>query len=319
MASPSKTRKPKPKTPYKRIVQSYCVGCGEMKKIDNFYKSTNEKHKNKVLPFCIDCVESMNTKFIKKYGSIQAGIYFTCAEMGIAFIMRAYLDLEEELNVMTNEGKEVNNHFALYLSCLLEYTKRDKRLKIEDFGRSDLDLQDVKRLTSDLQSIKLERSNLETLWGKQYSDEQLAYLEYRFTSYTKDKILEEYEEMTYRNLCKAELDIYENEDIGEAMKRQNQCAKILKLDNFEGEKRKTLVEKTIESDIFLMEKEEPAEFYKDKGLYQDFRGIGKSWVLEILRPLKNLISGSKEYPVSSDEMFAFDEREKEIIANENGQ
>lgn len=296
-----------------KITESYCIRHGRMLDIDDFYKSPNPNHETKVLPYCKSCLQDICKKYIKKYGNIESAIYFTCAEIGVPFVKKAYDAFEERIE----RYKNVHNYFGNYLQSLYSIqTKADKE-KWTDFGASDIDLNDIKSLRKADKAIELERKELEVLWGKQYDSEQLAYLEYRFTAYTEGKILKEYEEMTYRNLCKAELDIYEDNEIDSAMKRQTQCAKILHLDSFEVERQKSLVEQMIESDIFMFEKEEPAEYVENKNLYKDFRGIGKTWVLEILRCVKNLITGSKEYPIEEGDLGYFNNTEKELEDEED--
>lgn len=301
------------KTTRSKIVTSFCARHGRMLNINDFYKSRNPNHENKVFPYCKECMRDISKKLIKKYGSIEAGIYFTCAEVGIPFTKKAYEVFEQKLNNKQN----INNYFGLYLQSLYPYATDAEKEKWTDFGASDVDLKDIKAIVPSSKNIDLERKELELVWGKKFDSEQLAYLEYRFNSYTEGKELKEYEEMTYRNLCKAELDIYLDIDIDNAIKRQIQCAKILHLDSFEVEKERTQIERIIESDIFMMEKEEPAEYYKDKELYQDFRGIGRGWLLEILRPLKNLIVGSKEYPVDNGDLENFDKKVAEALEKES--
>lgn len=296
-----------------KITESYCIGHGRILNIDDFYKSPNPNHENKVLPYCKDCVQKICKSYIKKYGTIEAAVYFTCAEMGIPFVRKVYQNFQERIA----KYKNVNNYFGNYLQSLYAIATKGEKEKWVDFGASDVDLKDIKSLQKAEKNIELERQELEIAWGKQYDSEQLIYLEYRFSAYTEGKILQEYEEMTYRNLCKAELDIYEDNDIESALKRQAQCAKILHLDSFEVERKQTLTEQMIESDIYIMEQEEPAEFYENKKLYQDFRGIGRSWVLEVLRPIKNLITGSKEYPIESEDLIDFDQEVDKLKAGED--
>ena len=61
----------------------------------------------------------------------------------------------------------------------------------------------------------------------------------------------------------------------------------------------------------MVEEEEPAEYYKNKGMYKDFRGIHKGWITTIMRPLVNLVTGSKEYNLDSDQASDYLERTEE--------
>ena len=146
------------------------------------------------------------------------------------------------------------------------------------------------------------------LWGDELSLDDLQYLEDRYAVYTEDKYLEPLQEQMYRNLCRAELDIHKNIDIDRAIQRQRTIAKDLGLDQFDKQQRQTEVERMIEYDIMLMEKEEPAEYYKEQEMYKDFRGINAGYIKEILRPVLNLITGSKEYKIDGEDAEKYMER-----------
>ena len=55
------------------------------------------------------------------------------------------------------------------------------------------------------------------------------------------------------------------------------------------------------------------EYYKNKGLYKDFRGIHASWIKEIKRPILNLITGSKDYDIEKEDAEEWVENNKEIL------
>ena len=74
-----------------------------------------------------------------------------------------------------------------------------------------------------------------------------------------------------------------------------QLMKTLKIDDFSNSKEMTMAEKIIEAQIAWMEEEEPAFHYKDLEKYKDFTGKENYMYNHVLRPLKNLLVGSKEY------------------------
>ena len=65
--------------------------------------------------------------------------------------------------------------------------------------------------------------------------------------------------------------------------------------------------------IWLLENTEPASYYKDKGLYQDYRGIHAGWIREIKRPILNLITGSKDYDIEKEDAEEWVENNKDIL------
>jgi hypothetical protein len=74
----------------------------------------------------------------------------------------------------------------------------------------------------------------------------------------------------------------------------------LKIANFEEVKQKSLAEQMIENQIYEIEKYEPCEAI-DREFYKDYCDIGKNWGKQILRAVKNLLTGSSEFPNINDD------------------
>ena len=72
--------------------------------------------------------------------------------------------------------------------------------------------------------------------------------------------------------------------------------KTLKLDNFTQKKEKTLTEQMLEHQIWEIENTEPCEC-EDLEKYKDFCNIEADWFKYVVSAVKNLIAGTKEYPL----------------------
>ena len=110
----------------------------------------------------------------------------------------------------------------------------------------------------------------------------------------------------YRDLAKAELrkrKTDESGDIQEIAKAQDSLNKqlaLLKLNNFKDNKQSD-TEKFIERMAWNIENTKPAEC-EDTQKYKDFSNFGINWE-DIMRTVKNLVSGSREYPdIPRDEL-----------------
>ena len=136
-------------------------------------------------------------------------------------------------------------------------------------------------------------------WGEQPNLEDYQFLEYRYSIYTDGIELSPSQETLYRKLCLAELSARRKESNGESSKEDTeQIMKLmtkLKIDNFEEKKDKTDIERILEKQIWEIENTEPAEMV-DKEEYRDYLDIEEDWGKHILRAVKNLIIGSKDYP-----------------------
>ena len=88
--------------------------------------------------------------------------------------------------------------------------------------------------------------------------------------------------------------------------------KTLGIDNFQNSHDMSMQEKIIEAQIAWMEEEEPAFHYRDLEKYKDFLGAETYWENHVIRPLRNLLTGSKEYTLkeTDDNIGALEEGQK---------
>ena len=288
--------------------ESFCIGCGRLYPIEDFYKSPNPQHALGVQPYCKECSNQLVNEYLKKYGNMEAAIFYTCADMGVPFIKKMY---DSYLNrIKEYRAKSYWGNYTMGFQA--NRTKAEKEAW-KGFNATDVDFKDIASIQKSEKAIEEELKELRYRWGEDKNTKQLQYLESRWSAYVNNKELDVAQEQLYRNLCLAELDIWEGNDIDKAIKRQSDMMKALGIDKFEAERRKTDVEKMIEYDIWLMENEEPAEYYKDKGMYQDFRGIHAQWIKEIKRPILNLITGSKDYNIEKEDKEEWEELNKELL------
>ena len=288
---------------------SFCNDCRREYLLDSFYKTKNPFHKNGVTLYCKDCCEEIVQHYLKQTGTLETAMWFTCAQIGVPFIKKAYDEFEKRIQTFKNKsGKEDSqyNLFANYYTCLIK--NESKVDNWNDFSATDVALGDIQSLRKSEELMKAEYEKFELDWGKQ-TVEDYQFLEYRFDVYTEGKSLKPAEETLYRQLClvelrkrkkeaKADLDKDGNE-LGDSTKEeQNMIITLmqkLKIDNFAENKDKSDIDKIIERQIWEVENTEPCEII-DRDYYKDFCDLGKDWGKDILRCVKNLLIGSKDYP-----------------------
>ena len=282
--------------------ESWCMAEGKILPTSAFYKSPNKLHRSGRLPYCKDCIEDMEKFYMKKYDNLEYVIYVLCALNDVPFIGKVYSEFEDL--VMTSH--RTNGYFYLYLSRLQNHI--NAQIRGEAKKRISFDLSDTQLNRFDNRQTGGEVLDERGMWGDRLSDKQIDYLETRWKTYVGGKELTPAQSQLYRNLCLAELDIWQGKEVDKAQKRQLENMKLLGLDRFNVDTSRTLEEQMIEQDIFIMEQNEPAEYYKDKEMYKDFRGIHASWTKEILRPVLNFITGSREYGIDNEAAEAWEKR-----------
>lgn len=292
------------------LKESYCIGCGRSHPIEKFYKSPNPIHYNKVIPYCKDCCLRMVHNRIKEFGDLESALWLTCADIGIPFTKRAFEALERKIASKDKIGTGFN-YVGNYLQSM--NTVRKATDKWTEFSDTDVSYGDIKSLQKHEESIMKQMESFVLDWGHQ-EVEDYQYLEYRYEYYT-DGLgeLKPSQETLYRRLCLVELAIRKkdeaHEDTKDEQKQLIQLMKTLEIDDFKNTRDLSMAEKIIESQIAMMEEEEPAFHYKDLGKYKDFMGIGSYWEDHIKRPLYNLLLGSKEYTLQNtkDEIAEYTE------------
>ena len=269
-----------------------CAGEGQSllkctgNKTESDFYSTFNMWGNGHSRYCKKCLDKIYDYYYKNSNeNDKVALYHTLVQENTPFITEVYDKLSVNMPKVT-----VNKY-------LTEINKRtQKQTMWSDFSASDFKLVDNTSFEDQEEMKKLSKK-----WG-----DQCEFLEETFKRYTNDDDEEDLSPQRVdliRDLCNYRLILrkindstYDGDMTQE--KVQSQIAnllKTLKLDNFEVKKKKSEVEQLLEYRIWEIENTKPAELF-DKEEYKDFFDIHKDWGKDILRCVKNLLVGSKEYP-----------------------
>lgn len=280
-----------------KYAKAVCECCGERKNGTFFYPNYGSQYKDRLKArYCKDCC----VKKIEEYSQFlneKASLWMVLSELGIPFINQVYETMmAQRFSPKGGQKPEIVGH---YIKRLMENTTIYSGFWDTDVGINEIIDKDIKEDNKNTRDIKL----MEELWGKYPDDEYVEayeFLENMFQAYTQD-----FPEMDanltnrYRDLCKAEYrkrKADENGDVSEIKQAQanlTDLLKLLKLNDFQSNQ-KSEMEKMIERKIWMIENTRPAEC-EDLDIYKDVSGFEKTWG-EILRCVKNLVAGSREYP-----------------------
>ena len=283
---------------FNRAKENWCPSCQTAKENKYFIQSLSPVH-DRFLPLCRTCLTARFKTYKSILNSDGGALWCICSEMSYP-VIKKYYDMALE-----KSSSDTRNLFMLYHSIL-----KDEGFQINGFWQSDIMLNDIIELdtkTDEMAEDKEKAVDLaeqERIWGK-FEEEDYELLNDLFARYTKDLFsLDTVVELRYRDLCKAELSkrkADESGDINAIAKAQENIKKmleLLKLNNFQSNT-KTEVEKTLEYQIAMMEKYKPAEL-EDISTYEDYCGC-HHLEEQLMRPLRNLIAGSREYPTVTKE------------------
>ena len=273
-----------------------------------FYLSWSKFTDGKV-PYCKNCVNKIYEYYLQETGSEKTALYFTLMKLDIPFIEEIYNSIAEKKTVT----------ISTYITTLQRKTTCQEIWS--DFTATDVKLDENEVHIQTVDDKKRELDNLEKTWGKQDCVEDYDFLEDTFSRYTKGvDFINPQQEDLYKDLCRDRLllrKINDNRYNGEESldKVQNRISKtmaILKLDQFEENKPKTISEQLMFTKIAQIEQTKPADLYKEPKKYRDFNKIKMYYKDLVLRPLLNTLVGSKDFNIDIDDVgkYNLDEESK---------
>lgn len=268
------------------------------------YKRTTKNKETKTriqsfAPICKKCIEDMYIKDAELPDLIE-----TLRVLDKPY----YKDTWDKIYTEKGHRMKPINMLGEYNSNIMMNFK-DKTFK--DSDSYDFDEEKFEKVNANVKLGKREKDELINKWGYHNSDSDLVFLRDKYKDWTTRHKCDEYsEEILFQQLSIKELEIRQGREKGENVDKQvDAFQKLLKDANVKPSdiKNSKTSDATACWGVFVgdIEKYKPAEYFEDKKIYEDFDKLREYAERFIYRPLKNLLTGSKdfdsEYSIRSDE------------------
>lgn len=290
----------------------YCKGynspllkcIGDVKE-SNFYVSWS-KFSDGLMPYCKDCMQKIYQYYLKETGSEKTAVYFTLMKLDMPFINDVY-------NSSVKNNKKATYDISTYILAMFKYSQ-NKEIWC-DFSSTDTELSKTESVVQTIAERKKELDALEKNWGIQDCAEDYDFLENTYKRYTKDiDFVNPQQEDLYKDLCRDRLllrKINDNRYNGDESldKVQTRIAKtmsILKLDQFENNKAKTLSEQSLFEKIRLCDENNVKDIYSEPSKYYDLNKIQYYNEKFSLRPLANMLIGNRDFSVNLEDIEQYE-------------
>ena len=276
-----------------RAKERYCPGCSTVKEKSKFYPSPIAT--NEYLPYCKECVGKKYRAASQALDSKWGALWCVCMEMGVPLLRDKFNLLKAQYDGMDGKGRRPEP-FGLYLALLKDGGVQYRGIFDGDMQLSEFVNLGIEQLPEEptQKDMDAQRKQWDKVWGKDYDDEDCQRLDEYFEDYTQDLFeMDMAMTMRYRDLCRAELKQFKGKGDKDTFNQIKTLMSMLKLDDFKDNKQSE-TEKFIERLAFTIENTKPAEC-EDLEKYKDFSGFGKTWD-GLMRCLKNLVGGSRDYP-----------------------
>lgn len=283
-------------------VNVVCLYCGKTGKETKFYKARNPKYQFfEKIPWCFTCMKEKYDELYKRYEDSKKAMYELCRYIDMPFALNIY---EMARTRWQEDGVELFQGYITYYSSVgwkkagITFSDSDK---IENLDKTE------GSYTSD----EVEEE-LVFKWGEGFTPSDYVYLENELAECEKTLKCDTWAESTLlREICIKKLEVRnrrkQNSDTKDVLKELQDLMKTCAIDPA-----KTAMANSGKSlDTFGewikdIEQNSPAEWFKDKKKYKDMDGLDDYMKKYITRPIKNFITGSRDFNVDKEVMIDFD-------------
>lgn len=266
------------------------------------------------IPICKDCLYTMVDDYYEIYKDMKLAIYYICRKIDVAFNNNIF---ESALGKGLEKGKDVPKKvFQSYITQYNSLGKTNNTFIPFDDGEHVENIHTIEHtiniddniINIIKKDISIDDIDLETqiFWGFGFDAKDYMFLETEITNWKQTHKCDNQAEVTLlKEICIKILEIRRLREVKKSVaKEQKELQDLMKTASVDPAKANVADGgKTLDafgSWIKDIEQTEPAEYFEDKKLYEDFDGIKKYTDKYIFRPLKNLLTGSRDFNIQTD-------------------
>lgn len=308
------------------VTTNYCRKCMQNLPAKDFYECVDEGliDANGLQSVCKNCIQILYDKFFSDTNSPEKAIQKLCTSLNVRFSNEALSATKAHIDTMLERGKVVTAVFGIYKQKLVATKKSMDKSGLDDMTYVDVNTIYVdKNFTPDEAPIPEEVLDF---WGRDFSQGDIKFLESEYANFKKTHVANTYaEKVLLRQVCYSILDIkkarMQNDDATKLVQELQSLMKNLAISPnvINSEKSNAEGDETFGLWIQDIEQMEPAQWLKNDprgDMYRDVGNIEEYFQKYFVRPLKNFITGSKDFNISdeddSEEVFEFPEDEETI-------
>ncbi len=286
----------------------YCRRCMENKKVSAFFKATDLLiDRNTYMSICKDCVVDLYSRYYQIEHDIDRAMLRLCRVVNWAYTEKA---IESTKKQFASGGKSPDDlsfpgiyRGKLAIRGEAGFTKDKATDSSELIFREPFSQGQPEAISDD--AFGEDTIDLKTFWGTNFTYDQFIFLEAELSRWKASHLSDTYAQISLlKELCYKELEIrnarVEGNSTSSLIREKQDLMKTCSVDPAKanlassGQNRESfgLIIKQIEET-------EPADFYKDKTLFKDFDNISFYFEKYVRRPLKNFVTGSRDFNVDA--------------------
>lgn len=299
------------------VETAYCRKCMQMKKPLEFFMATDfYLDSNGLLSVCKTCISAIYVKYYNVEHSLDRAIYRLCRLLNIKFDESALRAVKTHLTTQSKADDDPTV-FGLYKSKIIS---RGEIARGEGSTGIDLTFVESKGIPEQEPASPDDFEDPKTIfefWGEGFTTDEYRFLEKEFNNFRRTHKADTYSEIILlKEVCYKMLEIQrarkEDKSTGSAVKELQTLMTSLAISpNMANVANSGRGVEAFGNWIKDIENLTPAEWVDDKSIYKDVDDIEAYAELHITRPLKNFITGSRDFGTEEiSEIFDADETEE---------
>ena len=273
-----------------------CTCCGGSKRLGDFYVSNSDMYKSSgKLPICKKCVVKLYDGYKHRHEDEKYAIYYTCRKLDICFNMVSFVQAVQE----KDKGK-TTSLCQLYMTKLNSLGKKSGAG--DDFDSSDILYEPTNGVAQNTDTDTfIATRDVVKRWGSNWTHEELEWLETNYHEWTTRHEANTLSlERIFQMICIKELEIRNARMQNKSTDKLEKSLRELLNDSNLTPKNMSAIHEDKNTKTFGLwlkdiEQHRPAEYFEDKKIYHDFDGIGEYFDRFVLRPMKNLLTGTRDF------------------------
>lgn len=281
----------------------YCRVCQKTLNSSSFYTATNPMlDTNGFLSICHDCCGKIYDDYFSIYNNLEVALQLTCQDLDVRFSKEALIQTQSHIESLLTKGKKASKVFGYYKSKLSSTNKSNERM--ESFRYKDSDFSSCENI-NEIENEEID-SDLILFWGKNFSIDDYIFLEAELSSWKQTHKCDNQAEITLlREICIKILEIRQKREKGDPVGGlQKELQDLLKTASLDPAKANAAsAGKSHDSfGIWLKDIEQfrPAEWHDKQEQYKDMDGLIKYIQNYIVRPIRNFITGTRDFEIDDN-------------------
>jgi hypothetical protein len=244
--------------------------------------------------WCKDCVNDLYQNYWHKYGDVRKAIFSTCMRIDVPFTEKAY-------NMMLTQLKEkdyaAEKSFSIYAQKIFSGIAYENGVDTFDNGITNI-------VHDSLTNVEGEENRIKK-WGN-FGTDDLDFLDYELDDWQKTHSCENKAELTLlKEICIKELMIRQTRnEKKDDTKLVKDLQELMKTANVDPAKANAInAGKSVDCyGVWVKDFEEksPAEWFEDQKKFKDMDGLLPYIKNYIIRPIKNFLTGSRDFAVDDE-------------------